>query len=40
MAVGGYNPANGRVVFADLVAAVLLAAGLAVELWLIGRKTA
>jgi hypothetical protein len=40
MAVGGYNTAIGRVVFADLVASVLLAAGLAVELWLIGRKTA
>lgn len=39
MAVGGYNPAIGRVVFADVVASVLLAAGLVVELWLISRKT-
>ena len=36
--VGGYNPAIGRVVVADVVASVLLAAGLAAELWLIGRK--
>jgi hypothetical protein len=33
MGVGGYNSAIGRVVFADVVAAVLLAAGLLVELW-------
>lgn len=39
MAVGGYNPAIGRVVFADVVASVLLAVGLVVELWLISRKT-
>jgi len=39
MAVGGYNPAICRVVFADVVASVLLAAGLVVELWLISRKT-
>ena len=39
MAVGGYNPAIGRVVFADVVASVLLTAGLGVELWLITRKT-
>jgi len=36
--VGGYNAAIGRVVAADVVAAVLLAAGLMAELWLIGRK--
>jgi hypothetical protein len=40
MAVGGYNLAIGRVVVADVVASVLLAAGLAAELWLISRKTA
>ena len=39
MAVGGYNTAIGRVVVADAVASVLLAAGLVAELWLIGRKT-
>ena len=39
MAVGGYNSAIGRVVFADVVALVLLTAGLVVELWLISRKT-
>jgi hypothetical protein len=39
MAVGGYNPAIGRVVFADVVASVLLAAGLIAEVWLTGRKT-
>ena len=39
MAVGGYNTAIGRVVVADVVASVLLAAGLVAELWLIGRKT-
>ncbi len=39
MAVGGYNPAVGRVVVADVVASALLAAGLAAELWLITRKT-
>jgi hypothetical protein len=38
MAVGGYNPAIARVVVADVVASVLLAAGLGAELWLIGRK--
>ena len=38
IAVGGYNPAIGRVVVADIVASVLLAAGLAAELWVIGRK--
>jgi len=40
MAVGGYNPAIGRVLVADVVASVLLAAGLVAELWLIGRKVA
>ena len=40
MAVGGYNPAIGRVAVADVVASVLLAAGLMAELWLISRKTA
>lgn len=39
VAVGGYNPAIGRVVVADIVASVLLAAGLVAELWLIGRQT-
>lgn len=38
IAVGGYNPAIGRVVVADVVASVLLAAGLVAELWLIGRR--
>ena len=38
IAVGGYNPAIARVVVADVVASVLLAAGLGAELWLIGRK--
>lgn len=38
IAVGGYNPAIGRVVVADIVASVLLAAGLVAELWVIGRK--
>jgi hypothetical protein len=38
IAVGGYNAAIGRVVVADVVASVLLAAGLVAELWLIGRK--
>ena len=38
MAVGGYNTAIGRVVVADVVAAVLLAAGLVADLWLIARK--
>ena len=37
-AVGGYNPAIGRVVVADVVASALLAAGLVAELWLIARK--
>lgn len=40
MGVGGYNPAIGRVVLADVVASVLLAAGLVAELWLMGKKTA
>jgi hypothetical protein len=40
IAVGGYNPAIGRVVVADVVASVLLAAGLVAELWLVGRKMA
>lgn len=40
MAVGGYNPAIGRIVVADLLASVLLAVGLAAELWLLGRRTA
>lgn len=35
--VGGYNPAIGRVVWADAVASVLLAAGLVAELWRTGR---
>jgi len=39
MAVGGYNPAIGRVVVADVVASVLLLAGLVTELLLIARKT-
>lgn len=38
IAVGGYNPAIGRVLVADIVASVLLAAGLVAELWVIGRK--
>lgn len=38
MAVGGYNPAIGRVVVADVVASVLLAAGLLAELWPIARR--
>lgn len=38
IAVGRYNPAIGRVVVADIVASVLLAAGLVAELWVIGRK--
>ena len=38
MVVGGYNPAIGRVVVADVVASVLLSAGLAAELWLLGKK--
>ena len=38
MAVGGYNTAIGRVVVADVVASVLLAAGLVAELWLIAKK--
>ena len=37
--VGGYNAAIGRVVTADVVASVLLAAGLCAELWL-GRQRA
>ena len=39
IAVGGYNSAIGRVVVADVVASVLLAAGLVAELLLIARKT-
>jgi hypothetical protein len=39
MAVGGYNPAIGRIVVADVVASVLLAAGFLVEIWLLNRKT-
>ena len=39
MAVGGYNPAIGRVVAVDVLASVLLAAGLAAALWPIGRTT-
>ena len=39
MVVGGYNPAIGTVVVADVVASLLLAAGLVAELWLINRKT-
>ena len=38
-AVGGYNPAIGRVVVADVLASVLLAAGLIAEVWLTGRTT-
>lgn len=38
MAVGGYNPAIGRVVVADVVASVLLAAGLVAEMWLLAGK--
>ena len=38
MVIGGYNSAIGRVVIADVVASVLLAFGLATELWLIGTK--
>ena len=38
MAVGGYNPAIGRVVVADVVASVLLAAGLVAELRPIARR--
>jgi hypothetical protein len=38
--VGGYNPAVGRVVFADIVASVLLAAGLLAELWVTSTKVA
>jgi hypothetical protein len=36
--VGGYNAAIGRVVLADGVAVILLAAGLAAELWGVPRK--
>ena len=32
--VGGYNAAIGRVIAADVVASILLAAGLIAELWL------
>jgi len=38
MGGGGYNQAIGRVVLADVVASVLLAAGLVVELWLSDKK--
>ncbi|MGB2818911.1 MAG: phosphopantetheine adenylyltransferase [Burkholderiaceae bacterium] len=37
--VGGYNAAIARVVTADVVASILLAAGLGAELWL-GRECA
>ena len=37
--VGGYNAAIARVVTADVVASILLAAGLGAELWL-GRQHA
>jgi hypothetical protein len=37
--VGGYNAAIARVVTADVVASILLAAGLGAELWL-GRQRA
>jgi len=40
VAVGGYNSAIGRVVVADVLASVLLVAGLLAELWLIGKKIA
>ncbi|MCZ8234501.1 MAG: phosphopantetheine adenylyltransferase [Inhella sp.] len=40
MAVGGYNPSIERIVVADIVASVLLSAGLVAELWLINRKAA
>ena len=40
MAVGGYNPSIERIVVADIVASVLLLAGLVAELWLINRKAA
>lgn len=40
MAVGGYDPAIGRIVVADVLASVLLAVGLAAELWLMSRRTA
>jgi len=40
MGVGGYNPAIGRIVVADAVASLLLAAGLMAELSLMSRKTA
>lgn len=39
MAVGGYNPAIGRIVVADVVASALLAAGFLAEIWLLNRKT-
>jgi len=38
LAVGGYNASIGRVVTADVIAAVLLAAGLAAELVQAGRR--
>ena len=38
VAVGGYNPAIGRVVVADVVASVLLAGGLLAELWPIAKR--
>jgi len=40
LAVGGYNPAIGRVVAADVVASVLLAAGLAAEWWSAAKHAA
>lgn len=39
LVVGGHNQAIGRVVIADVVASVMLAAGLITELWLIHKKT-
>lgn len=37
LAVGGYNPAIGRVVVADVLASMLLVVGLVAELWLIEK---
>jgi hypothetical protein len=36
--VGGYNAAIGRVIAADVVASILLAAGLIAELWLARQR--
>jgi hypothetical protein len=36
--VGGYNVAIGRVVIADVLASILLLAGLAAELWLLTQN--